>query len=372
MRAATARRCRATASAASPKAGRASCNILVGDGRSDFCVAGPRRPGAGQGLAAQALPRDRSAALRVREFRRGHRSCWRGWLEERGATVGRPVGAAPSRPSKPIKSRSGMHKPIQWPDGQRSAPHGRRARAVGSGAAGARGQVLLARRHGALHQPAEDLRSAARARSSSTPRGATFLDLQMWYSAVNFGYRNERLERRRAPPARPAAAGGEPVSAPREDRACRPDRPGCRAQVRREGPRALQRRRQPGGRGQPQARAQLQEGQEPDVRVRGRLSRPHARRLRHHLVLPLPPALRPLRRPRAVRAVPLSLPRAQGHDQGGVRPPLRASSSSACSRASTTACGTPRWARPSTPPSTSSRSRAPAATSFRPRTSSSS
>src|SRR2546427_3315145 len=37
-------------------------------------------------------------------------------------------------------------------------------------------------------------------------------------------------------------------------------------------------------------------------------------------------------------------------------------SSSACSKASTTACGIPRSARPSTPRSTSSRSRVPAAT----------
>ena len=62
----------------------------------------------------------------------------------------------------------------------------------------------------------------------------------------------------------------------------------------------------------------------------------------------------------------------KGMTQGGIRPPLRASSSSACSRANTTACGTRRRARPSTPPSTSSRSRAPAATSSRRRTSSSS
>ena len=59
--------------------------------------------------------------------------------------------------------------------------------------------------------------------------GRAFLDLQMWYSAVNFGYRNPRLDAARAAPARPAAAGGEPVSAPREDRARRHHRPGCRA-----------------------------------------------------------------------------------------------------------------------------------------------
>ena len=144
--------------------------------------------------------------------------------------------------------------------------------------------------------------------------GREFLDLQMWYSAVNFGYRNERLNDavRRQLDRLPQVASQylhrekiELAALIAQD---------AEQQVRREGPRALQCRRQPGGRGQPQARAQLQEGQEPDVRVRGRLSRPHARRLRHHLVLPLSPPLRPLRRPRAVRAVPLSLPRPQGHD----------------------------------------------------------
>ena len=142
-------------------------------------------------------------------------------------------------------------------------------------------------------------------------------------------------------------------------------RPRRRAQIRQQGPRAFQRRRQPGDRGQPEARAQLHEGQEPDVRLRGRLSRPHARRLGDHLVLPLSPPLRPLRRPRPVHAVPLPFPRPQGHEQGGVRRTTASSSSSACSRANTTASGTRRSARPSTPPSTSSRSRAPAATSFR-------
>ena len=40
MRAATAGACPATASAASPKASRGELRIVVGDGRSDFCVAG--------------------------------------------------------------------------------------------------------------------------------------------------------------------------------------------------------------------------------------------------------------------------------------------------------------------------------------------
>ncbi len=130
-------------------------------------------------------------------------------------------------------------------------------------------------------------------------------------------------EQRRAPPARPAAPGRQPIPASREDRARRPHRAGRGEEVRRQGPRAFQRRRQPGGGGQPQARAQRQERQEPDVRLRGRLPRPHARRLGHHLVLSLSPPLRPLRRSRPLRALPLPLPRAQGHEQGGIRPPLR-------------------------------------------------
>jgi 4-aminobutyrate aminotransferase-like enzyme len=51
-------------------------------------------------------------------------------------------------------------------------------------------------------------------------------------------------------------------------------------------------------------------------------------------------------------------------------PTTACGSSSACSKANTTACGIPRSARPSTPRSTSSRSRAPAATSSRRATSS--
>ena len=42
-------------------------------------------------------------------------------------------------------------------------------------------------------------------------------------------------------------------------------------------------------------------------------------RVGDHLVLPLSPPLRPFRRPRALHAVPLPLPRPQGHEQGGVR-----------------------------------------------------
>ena len=217
-----------------------------------------------------------------------------------------------------------MHKPMKlaaWPRRQRSTSV--EPRAVGSGAAGARGQVLLARRHRALHQPAEDLRAAARARSSTTRRAART-------SICRCGTR---------PSISATATSASTTRCAASSTGCRRSRasictarrsslPPCIAQDAEqkfgaEGPRAFQCRRQPGGRGQPQARAQRQERQEPDVRLRGRLSRPHARRLRHHLVLPLSPPLRPLRRPRAVRAVPLPLPRPQGHEQGGVRPPLR-------------------------------------------------
>ena len=99
------------------------------------------------------------------------------------------------------------------------------------------------------------------------------------------------------------------------------------AEVRPQGPRAFQRRRLAGGRRFAQARAQRLERQEPDVRLRGRLSRPHARRVGDHLVLPLPPPLRPFRRARAVHPVPVSLPRPQGHEQGRIRPCTACSSS---------------------------------------------
>ena len=147
------------------------------------------------------------------------------------------------------------------------------------------------------------------------------LDLQMWYSAVNFGYANPRLNDALQAPARHAAAGREPVSAPREDRARR------RMIAQRRRSRSSGRKGRVhfnvGGSQAVEDSLKLvrnaSERQEPDVRVRGRLSRPHARRLGDHLVLSLPPPLRPLRRPRPVRAVPVSLPRPQGHEQGGVR-----------------------------------------------------
>ena len=220
--------------------------------------------------------------------------------------------------------------------------------------------------------PPKIFERAARARSSTTRRASEYLDLQMWYSAVNFGYRNERLNAavRRQLDRLPQVASQYLHREKIELAAIIAQR--CGAKIRQQGPRPFQCRRQPGGRGQPQARAQLQERQEPDVRIRGRLPRPHARRLGHHLVLPLSPPLRPLRRPRALRAVPLPLPRPQGHDARRSTATTACSSSRACSRASTTACGIRRRARPNMPPSTSSRSRAPAATSSRRRTSSSS
>ena len=58
---------------------------------------------------------------------------------------------------------------------------------------GAGGQVLLAWRHGALHQPAQDF-DHCEGSYLYDAEGREFLDLQMWYSAVNFGYRNPRLD----------------------------------------------------------------------------------------------------------------------------------------------------------------------------------
>ena len=199
-------------------------------------------------------------------------------------------------------------------------------------------------------------------------QGRPYLDLQMWYSAVNFGYRNPRLNEvvRRQLDRLPQLAS-QYLHREKIELAAMLGEAG-RAEVRAEGPHPFQCRRQPGGRGQPEARAQCQERQEPDVRLRGRISRPHARRLRDHLLLPLSPALRPLRRPGPVRAVPLPFPRPQGHDARRNTATTASSSSSACSRANTTACGTPRPARRNTPHSTSSRSRVPAATSSRRRT----
>ena len=48
--------------------------------------------------------------------------------------------------------------------------------------------------------------------------GTAFLDLQMWYSAVNFGYKNKRLDETLDPADPRTAAGRQPVSAPDKDR----------------------------------------------------------------------------------------------------------------------------------------------------------
>ena len=155
------------------------------------------------------------------------------WLDERDAATA-DAGAGPRRLklAGQEKSRSGMHKPIRWPEGHAAASHAGTRRAVGSRASGAGGQVLLARRHRALHQPAEDLRRLrglvpVRRRGPRLSRPADVVlggQLRLPQPAPRRGG---------AAPARPAAAGGEPVSAPREDRARRADRPGCREEVRR-------------------------------------------------------------------------------------------------------------------------------------------
>ena len=192
--------------------------------------------------------------------------------------------------------------------------------------------------------------------------GRQYLDLQMWYSAVNFGYANRRLndalkrQLDRLPQVASQYLHREKIE--------------LAAMIARDAEAKFGRKGRvhfnvggiAGDRGFAQARAQRHWRQEPDVRVRGRLSRPHPRRFGDHVVLSLSPPLRPLRRPRPLPAVSLSLPRPQGHEQGGVRPRTACGSSSGCSRANITASGIRKRARPSTPRSTSRPSRAPAAT----------
>ena len=148
-----------------------------------------------------------------------------------------------------------------------------------SRAARARGQVLLAWRHRSLHQPAEDLRAMRRIlhlrrRRPGIPRPADVV------LRGQFRLPQPAPQQRGHAPIGNAAAGGQPISASRENRTRCRHRPGRREEVRHQGPSAFQRRRQPGSRGQPQTRAQRQERQKPDVCLRGRLSRPHSRRPR--------------------------------------------------------------------------------------------
>ena len=158
-----------------------------------------RRPGAGQGLAARALPRERICRTTrsrlsrkqrraARAVARGARCCDGAAHELRG-----PATSRQHRESR-IKHAQActMSKTGERGDDARRAHRGRAA--VGGGASGAGGQVLLARRYGALHQPAEDLRQLRGLVPVRRGGARTILDLQMWYSAVNFGYRNPRLD----------------------------------------------------------------------------------------------------------------------------------------------------------------------------------
>ena len=139
--------------------------------------------------------------------------------------------------------------------------------------------------------------------------GREYLDLQMWYSAVNFGYANRRLNDAlkrqidRLPQVASQYLHREKIELAALIARDAEQKFGLKGRVHFNvgGAQAVE--------DSPQARAQRLERQEPDVRLRGRLSRPHARRLGDHLVLPLSPALRPFRRARPVRAVPVSLPR---------------------------------------------------------------
>ena len=91
-------------------------------------------------------------------------------------------------------------------------------------------------------------------------RGVPYLDLQMWYSAVNFGYANQRLNdvMKRQLDTLPQVASQ--YLHPTQDRARQGDRRGRAAKVGPARPRPLQRRRLAVDRGFAQARAQRQRG----------------------------------------------------------------------------------------------------------------
>ena len=121
----------------------------------------------------------------------------------------------------------------------------------------------------------------------------------MWYSAVNFGYKNKRLEQKMIEQLQSLPQVASQYLHPTkielakfiaQDAEKKWGHTG-RVHFNVGGAQAIE---------DSLCRAQRQRRQEPDVRLRGRLPRPHAGRLQHHLQLPLSPPLRPLRRPRAV------------------------------------------------------------------------
>jgi 4-aminobutyrate aminotransferase-like enzyme len=149
--------------------------------------------------------------------------------------------------------------------------------------------------------------------------GREFLDLQMWYSAVNFGYRNPRLD---------AAARRQLDRLPQlASQYLHREKIELAALIAQDAERKF------GMKG----RVHFNVGGSQAIEDSLKLVRNYKKgkslmfafeggyhgRLGHHIVLPLPPALRPFRRSRPFRAVPLPFPRAEGHEQGGVRPPLR-------------------------------------------------
>ena len=154
------------------------------------------------------------------------------WLEERGA-------AAAEESARPSRRVSRQEREVMGCTNQYAGPRATPPRSARSTSSELRGELLELEdkycSHGDTVHYTNPPKIFDRCEGSFIydAEGREFLDLQMWYSAVNFGYRNPRLERCRAPPARPAAAGRVPVSASREDRARRADRPGCREEVRR-------------------------------------------------------------------------------------------------------------------------------------------
>jgi hypothetical protein len=112
--------------------------------------------------------------------------------------------------------------------------------------------------------------------------GREYLDLQMWYSAVNFGYRNKRLNdavRRqldRLPQVASQYLHREKIELAAALAKAAEQRLARKAASTSMSAAARRSRTAP-------ARAQCQGRQEPDARLRGRLSRPHARGLGNQL-----------------------------------------------------------------------------------------
>jgi len=152
-----------------------------------------------------------------------------------------------------------------------------------------------------------------------------FLDLQMWYSAVNLGYANKRVnDALKAQIDRLPQLASQYLHAEKIELAERLvqsmlDAFGEVGRVH------FQRRWRAGGRGRAEAGAP-QHGPQPHACVRRRLSRAHARRVGDHVVLPLSRKLRRVRRPRGVRSVPVLLPLSVRKTARQLRALLRAAS----------------------------------------------